>query len=111
MYQIVQRKMTQPPTSRTTSVKVSPVIFLEPSDVTIGLVDFKDKRTAGHFARYGSRNFTQNLRRHMAREGKPSFGGGGRPLSQIAKRTHRCARRGASARAIQICIADLLGTE
>src|SRR6516164_7907638 len=89
MYQIVQRKMTQPPTSRTTSVKVSPVIFLEPSDVTIGLVDFKDKRTAGYFARYGSRNFTQNLRRGTARERAMNFGG---PLPEFAERsTHERA--------------------
>src|SRR6516164_4591393 len=73
MYQIVQRKMTQPPTSRTTSVKVSPVIFLEPSDVTIGLVDFKDKRTAGYFARYRSRNFTQNLRSTIPSHSEAKF--------------------------------------
>jgi hypothetical protein len=38
MYQIAPRKMTKPPPSGTTSVKVSPVISR-----TIGLVDFKDK--------------------------------------------------------------------
>jgi hypothetical protein len=38
MNQIAQRKMTKPPASRTTSVKVSSVIL-----VTIDLVDFKNK--------------------------------------------------------------------